>query len=736
MASTVTAYSCSPLDTPRSYTYSPERYIAPSDIDLPDIIESILAHSEYVQSLIEDASSDDSAHEKGDSDAENDDELRPVLRNSAPRSVSAVTPLLPRSWAASPAQAWSASSASVSPPSSAPSPHVWPEVVSLPTSPQGLAGAGAPSLVTDDASSALTDASSALTDASPVPTDAADSAPPSSLLTMSCLSDTVDEESKHRIATTFNETMQGRTAVVATVNDVVSRKFPLIHVPEGKQPGDVPTCKWLAYSLAQVYKVGIVGWRKLGEGTFGVVSEACVRRPDWQRYYDAAADTGLETGPAAQRRMCFAVNRNLLWSTAEGVPASRMLIPPSDKDAMVVLVAAKVSGIEMQDDIKSPDSNINLISTLAQAVPAASGMQRDYAEVLLDVTETSFREVLASLYANALVKEHATPHVACLYHAMITYGERVSTFNRLVRNDPGGVDAKPLDAIGVRTPLSILSLSEMSDISLHQLVQAINSCGWEYRRRGKSTATLMRTIMFQCAQAMAAMQTSLDWRHNDLHSKNVMLSFVPDDAVYTYLLPATDEFPERTVAVPTYGVCVKVIDFGRSTGDLFGPGDSGRAWAVNTLSPLQWVTHAYGSLRRLGLLANFDMALLSASMLQTLTDEDDLAVWRALTSMLLVPTSRRVVSFVEQAAQRASDGITPAFPEHSQPSMESLNTLHRIAQMNGYETVSAARHDAVPGTALAPSVFVTTVDKARLDAALSGNTLFKVLHAQAQAFVH
>lgn len=68
----------------------------------------------------------------------------------------------------------------------------------------------------------------------------------------------------------------------------------------------------------------------------------------------------------------------------------------------------------------------------------------------------------------------------------------------------------------------------------------------------------IRSILFQIFSSIVTMYHTFGIKHNDLHNGNIMLSLTEQSHFYY-------RFGRRYYKVPTFGYCVKLIDFGRAT---------------------------------------------------------------------------------------------------------------------------------------------------------------------------
>ena len=72
----------------------------------------------------------------------------------------------------------------------------------------------------------------------------------------------------------------------------------------------------------------------------------------------------------------------------------------------------------------------------------------------------------------------------------------------------------------------------------------------------------MNVALLQLCQGLLCAQEHFDFRHNDLHLENAMMTFI-SDTMYNY------DVDGAFYSIPNYGMCWKVIDFGFSAARAF-----------------------------------------------------------------------------------------------------------------------------------------------------------------------
>lgn len=148
------------------------------------------------------------------------------------------------------------------------------------------------------------------------------------------------------------------------------------------------------------------------------------------------------------------------------------------------------------------------------------------------------REALSGRMLNYVVRAKLSPHFPAIYDALYIGEKR-------------------------RKDKSVAIVMEMADMTLQTFItQTIK------KMPTSDSSEFLRIIILQVMQGLATAQEHLLFFHNDLHSANIMLSFV-DDVFYTYKADG------KYFRIPTHGMNWKIIDFGFGTSDLlYGRGDT------------------------------------------------------------------------------------------------------------------------------------------------------------------
>jgi hypothetical protein len=103
---------------------------------------------------------------------------------------------------------------------------------------------------------------------------------------------------------------------------------------------------------------------------------------------------------------------------------------------------------------------------------------------------------------------------------------------------------------------------------------------------------VLNVCLLQLCHALAAGMRHFNFRHNNLHAGNVMITCVPH-GTYTYKVAG------KYYCVPNYGMCVKVINFKHASSDVFDEDDVVKAYAYSAT-----IFHGLDLIRRQVRIAN------------------------------------------------------------------------------------------------------------------------------------
>ena len=132
------------------------------------------------------------------------------------------------------------------------------------------------------------------------------------------------------------------------------------------------------------------------------------------------------------------------------------------------------------------------------------------------------REVLLGRFLNHLVQAGVTPHFPMVYESF---------------------EVRPPGTVAIAMELCHMDF----DTFLNKVLPRLGT--------NPLRMQMLKVALAQLAHGIAAAQLRLDFRHNDLHSKNAMMTFIRN-TVYTYVVRGT-AYP-----VPNLGMCWKLTDFG------------------------------------------------------------------------------------------------------------------------------------------------------------------------------
>lgn len=143
------------------------------------------------------------------------------------------------------------------------------------------------------------------------------------------------------------------------------------------------------------------------------------------------------------------------------------------------------------------------------------------------------REVLMGRFLNYLVKARITPHVPMVYEAFQVSSDRNREYFTM----------------------------ELCHLSLKQFVN---------KDLGKMPADtqvkVVNICLLQLVHALACARRFYNFRHNDSHGDNAMMTFITSGS-YDY------KVEDKYYRIPNYGMCWKFIDFGYASSDIFGSSD-------------------------------------------------------------------------------------------------------------------------------------------------------------------
>jgi hypothetical protein len=242
----------------------------------------------------------------------------------------------------------------------------------------------------------------------------------------------------------------------------------------------------------------------VGMGGFGVVYKGCIR--EWD-----AALTAVLPEHCVQYRL----------PDAEDPTAKHSI-------SLIIKTMKDLQGYELLDD--SP----------------IAAHTKDFSTYLGDVNAA--REIAIGQLLNALVVHGVTPHMPLIYEPFYIKGDREDGMQDEGEGEGAGAGAgaEPEAMSAFAMELAHMSLSNfltsnaMSTSSSEEIVE------------------LLDVTLLQLANGLLCAHKHYDFRHNDFHTDNAMMTFITD-TTYTYKVNGS------FYRIPNYGMCWKLIDFGFSS---------------------------------------------------------------------------------------------------------------------------------------------------------------------------
>ena len=150
--------------------------------------------------------------------------------------------------------------------------------------------------------------------------------------------------------------------------------------------------------------------------------------------------------------------------------------------------------------------------------------------------ENPYREILMGRLLNRLVKMNITPHFPMIYESF---------------------EVADTNMVGFAM--------EVCDIDFPSFLKKVLAKVPDDARRIK----LFRVAVLQLTHALLVGQKHFDFRHNDFHAGNAMMTLITNSS-YAYKFDADELDADETVyEIPNAGMCWKLIDFGYSSSDVF-----------------------------------------------------------------------------------------------------------------------------------------------------------------------
>ena len=147
-----------------------------------------------------------------------------------------------------------------------------------------------------------------------------------------------------------------------------------------------------------------------------------------------------------------------------------------------------------------------------------------------------YREILMGRLLNRLVVKNITPHFPMIYESF---------------------EVRDTNMIGFA-----METCDIDFISFaHKVVERV--------RDDVNRIKLFRVAVLQLTHALLVGQKHFDFRHNDFHAGNAMMTLIQNSA-YVYKFDADENDAEETLyEIPNAGMCWKLIDFGYSSSNVF-----------------------------------------------------------------------------------------------------------------------------------------------------------------------
>ena len=147
-----------------------------------------------------------------------------------------------------------------------------------------------------------------------------------------------------------------------------------------------------------------------------------------------------------------------------------------------------------------------------------------------------YREILMGRLLNRLVRKNITPHFPMVYESF---------------------EVLSLGAVGFAMETCDIGFTEFAENVINRV------------KDDASRVKLFRIAVLQLTHALIAGQQHFDFRHNDFHAGNAMMTLITNSA-YAYKFSADEQDAEDTFyQVPNAGMCWKLIDFGFSSSSVF-----------------------------------------------------------------------------------------------------------------------------------------------------------------------
>ena len=160
-----------------------------------------------------------------------------------------------------------------------------------------------------------------------------------------------------------------------------------------------------------------------------------------------------------------------------------------------------------------------------------SGLTRTFGDWVGE--RNGVREVMMGRLLNLLVVQGITPHFPLIY-------------------EPFHIVNTNLDAFAME-----LSHMSFSNFLCSKILKAVDKT---------AAVELLDVALLQITNGLLCAQKHYDFRHNDFHGNNAMMTFITVSR-YTY------KVADKYYSIPNYGMCWKLIDFGMAASTVFNEHD-------------------------------------------------------------------------------------------------------------------------------------------------------------------
>ena len=259
----------------------------------------------------------------------------------------------------------------------------------------------------------------------------------------------------------------------------------------------------------------------------------------------------------------FVVEKPALASGASGI-VYKACINESDttEDTRKVCMRFKIPLVDSIAAHEVPLVLKNMVQQRAEDRPAAYRPEYDCWSTRGECTGYAnlYREVLSGRFLNLLVHKGITPHLPVIYQC---FSSRFIETEVPEAAEDGTI---PEPRFRKRWPCGAIA-TEMCHMTFRQFIREFTQrCPDEHEHK---IPELLHIAFVQIVHGIMCAQTYFNFRHNDLHLNNAMMTYITAGK-YRYVVDG------QYYDIPNYGMCWKLIDFGFSSSTtLFGCEDNG-----------------------------------------------------------------------------------------------------------------------------------------------------------------